>query len=233
MKPILQWTLFISLSWTLLGCNDDLRAQFDEEYRPPPMKPIVRTKPVTPQTTVKFVYSPVKKRDPFRSHFVSNRENTPAPQSSASSSTPTPAPVLIPKRVLTPLERYELDALRVVATITGVANPVAMIEVPDGNRGFIARRGTLIGRNSGRITRIYPDSIVVSEIYRDVTGKRIVNRVRINIQRKKQKIEGSLEIGGRKIILGSDGQTDTTDTTATDARSRTKRLFRQSGAGVE
>ncbi len=232
MKSILRWTLFVSLSWTLLGCNDDLRIQFDEEYRPPPMKPIARSKPIAPQTTVKFVYSPVKKRDPFRSHHVSNRENTPAPQTQAASGTPTPTPVLLPKRVPTPLERYELDALRVVATITGVANPMAMIEVPEGNRGYIARRGTLVGRNNGRITRIHPDSITVSEIYRDVTGKRIVNLVTLRISRNKQKIEGSVEIGGRKILLGSDGQT-TTDQTATDTRSRTKRLFRQSGAGVE
>ncbi|MCK6510749.1 pilus assembly protein PilP [Myxococcota bacterium] len=232
MKSIFRWTLFVSLSWTLLGCNDDLRAQFDEEYRPPPMKPIERAKPIAPQTTVKFVYSPVKKRDPFRSHHVSNRENTPTPQTQAASGIPAPTPALLPKRVLTPLERYELDALRVVATITGVANPMAMIEVPDGNRGYIARRGTLVGRNGGRITRIYPDSITVSEIYRDVTGKRIVNLVTLRIRRKEQKIEGSVEIGGRKILLGSDGQT-TTDQTATDARSRTKRLFRQSGAGIE
>lgn len=228
MKTFLHWTCLFALSWAMLGCDDDLRAQFDEEYRPPPMKPIKRSRPVAPQNTVKFVYSPVKKRDPFRSHFISNRENTPPP--TAQNPTAPPPPV-IPKKVLTPLERFELDSLRVVATITGVANPMAMIEIPEGNRGFIARRGTLIGRNSGRITRIYPDGIVVSEVYRDVTGRRIVNRVTLRIKRKDNNIEGSLEIGGRKITLGSDGQVDN-NTTSNDARRRTRRLFRQSGAGA-
>ncbi|MCB9637426.1 MAG: pilus assembly protein PilP [Myxococcales bacterium] len=229
MKTFLHWTCLFALSWALLGCDDDLRAQFDEEYRPPPMKPIKRSITLAQPNVVKFVYSPVKKRDPFRSHFISNRGD--APPSTSQTPTAPPAPI-IPKRILTPLERYELDSLRVVATITGVANPMAMIEIPEGNRGFIARRGTLIGKNSGRITRIYPDGIVVSEVYRNVIGQRIVNRVTLRIKRKNNNIEGSLEVGGRKITLGPDGQTDTNTGTSNEARRRTRRLFRQSGAGA-
>ncbi|MEM1008803.1 MAG: hypothetical protein AAGJ35_07320, partial [Myxococcota bacterium] len=114
---------------------------------------------------------------------------------------------------------------KVVATITGVANPTAMIEVPGTGQGFIARRGTLIGKNRGRITRIYPDGIVVSENYRDVTGKIIANRVTLRIKRK-DKDKNNIRVGSSDVKL-EDKREDFREST----RGRIGNRFRRRGAG--
>ena len=232
MRSWLSWLGVLGISTVLAGCEDDLRKEFEQPYRPPAPRLIKKSTPIVKKNTIKFAYSPVKKRDPFRSHLLTTKS-----LGVRTATGTTPVVPLLPKAPKTELEKYELDSLKVVATITGVANPMAMIEAPDGvGQGFIARRGTLIGKNSGRITRIYPDGIVVSEVYRDVTGKRIVNRVTLRIKRKESNVAGALEIGGRKITLGEDGQIVSSDPnnsgTSNEVRTRTKRLFRQKGVGV-
>ena len=99
-------------------------------------------KPAEPE----WSYSSVGKRDPFRS-FLSEIERG---QGSLAT------------RCATPLGRFELDQLKLVAVITGLEDPVAMVEAPSG-RGYSVRRGACIGKNGGVVAAVRSGELVVSE----------------------------------------------------------------------
>jgi len=91
-------------------------------------------------------YTSVGKRDPFHS-FLAEIEST--GQAMAS-------------RCGTPLGRFELDQLKLVAVVTGLDDPVAMVEAPNGI-GYTLRRGACVGRNGGTISAVRSGEVVVSE----------------------------------------------------------------------
>jgi len=91
-------------------------------------------------------YSSVGKRDPFRS-FLSEIEG----QSQQ-----------IRTRCPTPLGRFELEQLRLAAVITGLEDPVAMLQAPNGI-GYAVRRGACIGKNGGTVVAVRSGEVVVSE----------------------------------------------------------------------
>jgi len=91
-------------------------------------------------------YSSVGKRDPFKSFLLDLRSST--------------GPVVT--RCNTPLGRFELDQLRLVAVITGLADPLAMVEAPTGV-GYTLRKGACIGKNGGVVAGIRSDEVVVNE----------------------------------------------------------------------
>ena len=93
-----------------------------------------------------WVYSSVGKRDPFRS-FLSELEASRGG---------------VITRCNTPLGRFELEQLRLVAVVTGLADPVAMLEAPNGV-GYTVRRGACIGKNGGVVAAIRSGEVVVSE----------------------------------------------------------------------
>lgn len=100
-----------------------------------------------------YVYSPIGKRDPFRSPFTDLT---------------TIETVGKDERRLTPLQRWGLDQLTLRGTITATSSPTAMVVDPDG-KGWVVRRGTLIGKNWGKVTGIKRDCIVITEQLRDAT----------------------------------------------------------------
>ena len=65
-------------------------------------------------------------------------------------------------RCNTPLGRFELDQLRLVAVITGLADPLAMVEAPTGV-GYAIRKGACIGKNGGVVATIRTGEVVVTE----------------------------------------------------------------------
>ena len=99
-------------------------------------------KPADPEWT----YSSAGKRDPFRT-FLADIDKS---QSG------------IVTRCPTPLGRFEIEQLRVVAVITGLEDPVAMVEAPNGV-GYSVRRGACIGKNGGVVASIRSGEVVVSE----------------------------------------------------------------------
>ncbi|RYZ33289.1 MAG: hypothetical protein EOO71_42345 [Myxococcaceae bacterium] len=125
---------------------------------PPPSKPPAKPKAAAPAaapvlakaevlTVPGFVYtySPVGKRDPFRSPL---EELGPVARDA-------------PERACNePLCVFDLDQLKLVAVVTGDASPLAMVEDPLG-RGHIVRRNTRVGRQGGKVTQILRDSVTV------------------------------------------------------------------------
>jgi type IV pilus assembly protein PilP len=110
--------------------------------------PAAAARPGEPQKAEQgeWSYSSVGKRDPFRS-FLQEIE-----RGQASLGT----------RCGTPLGRFELEQLKLVAVVTGLEDPVAMVEAPSGV-GYSVRRGACIGKNGGVVAAVRSGEVVVSE----------------------------------------------------------------------
>ena len=65
-------------------------------------------------------------------------------------------------RCATPLGRFELDQFKLVAVITGLEDPVAMVQAPNGT-GYTVRRGSCIGKNGGSVAAVRTGELVVAE----------------------------------------------------------------------
>jgi hypothetical protein len=65
-------------------------------------------------------------------------------------------------RCATPLGRFELEQLKLVAVVTGLDDPVAMVEAP-GGVGYSMKRGTCVGRNGGVVAAVRSGEVVVAE----------------------------------------------------------------------
>ena len=117
-----------------------------------PARPAEAAKPAAPAGEAEktpaeaWSYSSVGKRDPFRG-FLSERQGGGAALST---------------RCATPLGRYELEQFRLVAVITGLEDPVAMVQAPNGT-GYTVRRGSCIGKNGGSVAAVRTGQVVVAE----------------------------------------------------------------------
>ena len=104
--------------------------------------PAEAKKPAEPE----WSYSSAGKRDPFRTYLADLEK----------------AQGGLTTRCATPLGRYEVEQLKVVAVVTGLEDPVAMVEAPSGV-GYSVRRGACIGKNGGVVASIRSGEIVVTE----------------------------------------------------------------------
>jgi type IV pilus assembly protein PilP len=124
------------------------------------------TQPVEPLQPSNPNVSTAGRRDPFRPFTLNTR-------------TPNR-----PRETLSPLERYELGQLRLVGVVWHVKEPSAMIEDSAG-LGYVVKVGTPIGPNSGKVTAIKPDQIIVEETYVDLFGakKRREINLKLSVER--------------------------------------------------
>lgn len=113
------------------------------------------TDPASEVSDLAYAYSAIGKRDPFRSLFDQLQRQEEGPER-------------------TELQRFDIDQLNLVAIISRIATPYAMVEDPNG-KGHTLTRGTLIGKNWGRVSEITPECVVIKEEYRDYTGRKVTN----------------------------------------------------------
>ncbi len=164
-------SMFISgaLALVLAGCGE-------EEYEPPPAAVAPRPQAAATTTTTAaataaaptsvYSYNPVGKRDPFRSPVDEIKtDNTQSGVAQACNE---------------PLCQWDIDQLKLVAVVTGDANPLAMVEDPVG-RGHIVRRNTRMGRQGGKVTQILRDEVVVPEVI-TTADRAVSNQVRLELR---------------------------------------------------
>ena len=120
-----------------------------------------------PTTDTTYSYNPTDRRDPFETYFDITR-NSDAPD---------------PGQNVTELQKIDLDKLKLVAVVVGTATPMALVEGPDG-KGHVVKIGTLVGRRLGQVKHIRRGELVVSEEYRDFTGKRIPHLTEMKLDDK-------------------------------------------------
>ena len=101
-------------------------------------------------------YDPTGKRDPFRPPRLSQ--------------------MLVGGLERTPLQRYELGQLRLVAVIYDTRDPRAVVE-DEGGLGYIIRVGTKIGVNDGVVRDIERGRVLVEEESVDFFGEHRASEV--------------------------------------------------------
>jgi type IV pilus assembly protein PilP len=132
-----------------IACGDSKPVQRPAAPQPAAAAPVAAApaaadakKPAEPE----WSYTSAGKRDPFR-NVLADLE-----RGQASLAT----------RCATPLGRFEIEQLKIVAVVTGLEDPVAMVEAPNGV-GYSVRRGACIGKNGGVVASIRSGEVVVGE----------------------------------------------------------------------
>lgn len=147
----LLFTVYCSLFSVVTGC----------EQSPPPPAPAPQAKKEAPKQAVpaaevkeepkkETAVPDVKQKNPFKSFITKEIEKA-----------------VVPK---TPLQKYELDQLKLIAVMWGMNGSFAMVEAPDG-KGFSIKKGDLIGSRGGRVKRIDKDKIIVEERFTEASGE--------------------------------------------------------------
>lgn len=108
-----------------------------------------------------YSYSAKGKRDPFRS-FIWD-----PPDESA--------------EIRGPLEQYDVAQLSLMAVVWSTGNARALVTDPAG-QSFIIGKGTRVGKNSGQVTRIEDNLVIVKETYVDFTGQKTTKDVEMRIR---------------------------------------------------
>jgi type IV pilus assembly protein PilP len=116
----------------------------------PPVSAEVKSE--APPVPVSYTYNPQGKVNPFKPLVV---EKPPEKPSKTKGAEEIPADA-------TPLERMDLDKIKLVAIVWAVPDPKAMVE-DSGGKGYIISKGTRIGKNKGQVTQITGNGVVVTE----------------------------------------------------------------------
>lgn len=156
------------------GCSSDRQAPPAETKKSSPEKTVkaggaspsaaAKAAPIeqSQQTPVKeYSYDATGKADPFEPLVAAIEPAKQAPGS---------APVRpASDKPLTPLQKYDLSDLFLVAVVYADNNTAALIE-DNARNGYIVREGMLVGRNDGVIKKILKNSMIVEEKITDSTG---------------------------------------------------------------
>ena len=63
---------------------------------------------------------------------------------------------------------------------------MAIISAPEGNialvedvtgKGYFLKKGTWIGKNDGKVTKILKDKVIIEEVYQDIFGQTKTNEI--------------------------------------------------------
>jgi type IV pilus assembly protein PilP len=137
-----------------------------ETKKPEPVQVAAKLekKKVAEKEEPEFTYNPVGKPDPFKPFIQLTPEK------------------LRKSAFLTPLQKYDISQLRLVAIITLPEGSVALVEDLQG-KGYFLRRGTAIGRRDGKVKAIHKDRVIIEEAYSDVLGQGKVNEISLYLHR--------------------------------------------------
>ena len=138
----------------------DIKQPSTRDHAAPSDKLIAATSNVTSKrrtATIPKAYDAKGKIDPFEPLF---REK---PVSAKKKN--------IKKRIpRTPLERIDLSQLKLVGIILASSGNRALVEESSG-KGYVIKKGTYIGVNSGKVVNIKKEKVVVEEEFEDLFGK--------------------------------------------------------------
>jgi len=116
---------------------------------------------------VEYTYNPAGKPDPFKPFIqltpVREARNVP----------------------LTPLQKYEISQLKLVAIISTPEGNMGLVEDSAG-KGYFLKKGTEIGKNDGKVTKILQDRVIVEEAFQDILGQVKVNEIPLILHRTEE-----------------------------------------------
>ncbi len=163
----------IGFCFFVTGCGGDIpsspppkkgKSSSMEKKRIEPVKGTEK-KDLEKKEEKEYVYDPVGKTDPFKP-FIQL----------------TPVKELARSVPLTPLQKYEISQLKLVAIISTPEGNVALVEDSSG-KGYFLKKGTWIGKNDGKVAKILKDRVIIEEMYQDIFGQTKINEISIVLHR--------------------------------------------------
>jgi len=137
----------------------------------PPRKTIKATGATTgvvESSTTPSPYNPYGKIDPFEPLFKDQ---------------PVIASVKKKKRIpKTPLEKISLSQLKLVGIIRASSGNKALVEESSG-KGFVIKKGTYIGLNSGKVVKIQKDNVIIEEEVENVLGNLVIRQRELKLHK--------------------------------------------------
>jgi type IV pilus assembly protein PilP len=172
LNKIIKTILFVLIASVVAGCSNeykiepfDYKAEYDRVSKTKSSEEKTR-KDIDltdiAQKKSNYRYSAVGKKDPFRSYFGDVASLTKE------------------KKIVSELQNFDITDLRLTAIIWGVTEPRVVIVAPDG-KSYIVKSGSFIGKNWGKISRILPDKIEIIETYKDPLGRKILNKLYLEL----------------------------------------------------
>lgn len=113
--------------------------------------------PAAAQPVTQNRYDPKGKADPFKPFIEIKTEEEKKAQKKEQAEK---------SKLLPPLERYGLEEFKLIGIIWNQAKRVAMVE-DSGGKTYAITEGMKIGLNEGKVEKILPDQVIVSEKVRD------------------------------------------------------------------
>ena len=86
---------------------------------------------------------------------------------------------------LTPLQKCDISQLKLVAILSTPEGNVALVEDATG-RGYFLKKGTWIGKNDGKVTKILKDKVIIEEAYQDIFGQIKTNEISIFLHKAEE-----------------------------------------------
>ena len=86
---------------------------------------------------------------------------------------------------LTPLQKYDVSQLKLVAVLSTPEGRVGLVEDATG-KGYLIQKGTWIGKNEGKVTKILADRVMIEEFFLDPLGQKKVNEVSLSLQKAEE-----------------------------------------------
>lgn len=138
------------------------------------------SEPARQETTASVanrIYDPKQRLNPFIPLFKTDNENVVTDQMDALSAKKRK------KRIpQTPLEKISLNQLNLVAIIRASSGNKALVEESSG-KGYIVKKGTYIGLNSGIVTQIDSDGVIIEEEIENLMGELVLQNTEIKLQK--------------------------------------------------
>jgi len=162
-----RWWMALSIICLFLtgGCGEGTPpSSIPSKVKPPSVvkkkeEPAKVAEKKEPEKKEEYSYNPAGKPDPFR----------PFIQLISAKGGSKTGP-------LTPLQKYDISQLRLVAIISNPGGNIALVEDVAG-KGYFLKKGTWIGKNDGKVTQILKDKVIVEEVYQDIFGQTKTNEV--------------------------------------------------------
>jgi len=168
-------TLSIALLFLIGGCGGGTSAPSlptkakslsVEKSKVGPAKVAEKTEPEKKEE-VEYSYNPAGKPDPFKP-FIQ--------LASKGGSRTVPA---------TPLQKFDISQLRLVAIITTSEGNIALVEDATG-KGYFLKKATWIGKNDGKVTKILKDTVIIQEVYQDIFGQTKTNDISLSLHKAEE-----------------------------------------------
>ena len=89
------------------------------------------------------------------------------------------------RKAATPLQKFDISQLKLVAIISTSQGNVALVEDATG-KGYVLKKGTWVGKNDGKVTKILKDKVIVEEVYQDIFGQTKTSEVSLFLHKAEE-----------------------------------------------